>query len=110
VVLFLFLGSLTVHWTFAWFAYLDDQRDLNHAPELNGYLNAVIRDTMENWQSEALQLFIQVGGLALFLSIGSPTSKNESQRLEKKIDYIMDKLDGGTDLKNKLDKDYMRTD
>jgi hypothetical protein len=50
-------------------------------------------DTLENWQSEFLQLLWQVGGLAILLYVGSPQSKEENDRMEEKIDVILRKLD-----------------
>ena len=40
------------------------------------------RDTLENWQSEFLQLMWQVGGLAFLLYVGSPQSKEGDERVE----------------------------
>jgi hypothetical protein len=51
------------------------------------------RDTLENWQSEFLQLLWQVGGLAILLYVGSPQSKEEDDRMEEKLDVILRKLD-----------------
>jgi hypothetical protein len=48
---------------------------------------------MENWQSEFLQLMWQVGGLSLLLYVGSPQSKEGQQRLEKKLDAILQKVE-----------------
>jgi hypothetical protein len=50
------------------------------------------RDIMENWQSEFLQLMWQVAGLSFLLYVGSPQSKESSERIEEKIDLIMKKL------------------
>jgi hypothetical protein len=49
----------------------------------------MMRDTLENWQSEFLQLIWQVGGLALLLYVGSPQSKEGDDRVEAKIDAIL---------------------
>jgi hypothetical protein len=43
----------------------------------------------ENWQSEFLQLLWQVVGLAYFLYIGSPSSKEGSDRVEAKLDELI---------------------
>ncbi|HZB16459.1 MAG TPA: DUF6766 family protein [Nitrososphaeraceae archaeon] len=51
------------------------------------------RYTMENWQSEFLQLAWQVGGLAFLWAVASPQSKTESDRHEEKLDLILQKLD-----------------
>jgi hypothetical protein len=65
VTLALFLLSLTSHWVFGWFAYVDEQQAHDAPVEVSSYLNEMARDTLENWQSEFLQLLWQVGGLAL---------------------------------------------
>jgi hypothetical protein len=61
-----FVMSLAIHWTFAWFTYAEEQTEHNQAIELSGYLNQTLRDTMENWQSEFLQLMWQVGGYRFY--------------------------------------------
>jgi hypothetical protein len=51
------------------------------------------RDTLENWQSEFLQLLWQVGGLALFFYAGSPQSRDGDERKEAKLDIIIRAID-----------------
>ena len=53
----------------------------------------VSRDTLENGQSEFLQLLWQVGGLAFLLFVGSPQSKEGEDRVEAKIDAILRQID-----------------
>ena len=50
---------------------------------------------MENWQSEFLQLMWQVAGLSFLLYVGSPQSKESSERIEEKIGFN-DKETSGT--------------
>jgi uncharacterized protein YmfQ (DUF2313 family) len=66
------------------------------------------RDTMENWQSEFLQLVWQVAGLSLLWYVGSPQSKKEHDRLEEKIDFIIKRLDpeNAKQLLKEWDKKY----
>ncbi len=63
---------------------------------------------MENWQSEFLQLMWQVGGLSFLLYVGSPQSKESEQRLEKKLDAILQKIEPEKAQKiiEQLQKDY----
>ena len=68
----LFLGSITAHWFFVWQSYINQQKDLNKPVGFSGYFNETMRDTMENWQSEFLQLIWQVGGLSFLWYVGSP--------------------------------------
>ena len=89
VTLVLFLGSFIGHWIFAWFAYVDEQEALGQAIEIGGYLVETARDTLENWQSEFLQLIWQVAGLAFLLHIGSPQSREGDERKEEKLDAIL---------------------
>jgi hypothetical protein len=93
VTLAFFVVSLAIYWAFAWFAYSEEQIAHNQAIELSGFFNQTMRDTMENWQSEFLQLMWQVGGLAFLLYVGSPQSKESEQRLERKIDTILQRVE-----------------
>jgi hypothetical protein len=93
VTLGFFLISLIGHWLFAWFAYVNEQTSHGQAIEVSGYLAQVLRDTLENWQSEFLQLLWQVGGLAFLLYVGSPQSKEGDDRMEAKLDAVLRKLD-----------------
>ena len=45
--------------------------------------------TLQNWQSEFLQLIWHVAGLSLLLHVGSPQSREADDRLEEKIDAIL---------------------
>ena len=82
ITLGFFVISFGLHWTFGWFAFVDEAREHGQQPEFNAYLVEMGRDTFENWQSEFLQLLWQVVGLAYFLYIGSPSSKENDDRVE----------------------------
>jgi len=84
-----FLVSLALHWYFGWRAFVDDAQQHHLAVEVSGYLDEMMRDTFENWQSEFLQLLWQVVGLAYFLYVGSPSSKESGDRLEAKVDALL---------------------
>ena len=108
LTLALFLLSLTGHWIFGWSAYVDEQH-LHGAPAVAGdYLVEMLRDTFENWQSEFLQLLWQVGGLAFFLYVGSPASKEGDDRMEAKIDAILLAVEPktGEELLDEIDREY----
>jgi hypothetical protein len=92
VTLGFFVISLAVHWVFAWFAYVQEQQEHNQPIQIGDYFNMTFRDVMENWQSEFLQLIWQVAGLSFLLYVGSPQSKESSERLEEKIDFIIKRL------------------
>ena len=46
--------------------------------------------TFENWQSEFLQLIWQAAGLALLLFWGSSQSKESDERVEAKLDALLE--------------------
>lgn len=105
-----FLVSIAGHWLFGWWAYVDEARSHGQVPELASYAVEMGRDTFENWQSEFLQLIWQVVGLAYFLYVGSPASKENDDRLEAKVDELL-KMAGGKDaeqLIRKIDDRYLR--
>ncbi len=93
ITLGLFLFSLAGHWLFGWFAYVGDQQAHGQPVEFAAYAILMGRDTLENWQSEFLQLLWQVGGLAFFLFLGSPQSREGDERKEAKLDAILKRLD-----------------
>ena len=106
-----FLVSIAGHWIFGWYAFVDEAREHHQAVELSNYLVEMGRDTFENWQSEFLQLLWQVLGLAYFLYVGSPSSKENDDRLEAKIDELM-RMAGGDEkaqaLIDEIDRRYLR--
>jgi hypothetical protein len=93
ITLGFFLISLVGHWLFGWFAYLDETASLGATISVSGYSIEMMRDTLENWQSEFLQLLWQVGGLAFLLFLGSPQSKEGTDRMEAKLDAILRRVD-----------------
>jgi hypothetical protein len=93
VTLGFFLISLIGHWLFGWFAYVNEQIAHKQPILFSEYLVQISRDTFENWQSEFLQLLWQVAGLAILLHVGSPQSKEGTDRIEDKIDAILRTLD-----------------
>jgi hypothetical protein len=106
-----FLLSLIGHWLFGWFAFANEQRQHNQPIEVSQYVVQMTRDTLENWQSEFLQLLWQVGGLALLLYLGSPQSREGDDRKEAKIDEILRLVgkDEGDKIIAKLDRRFHRT-
>lgn len=93
VTLGFFLFSIVGHWLFGWFAYVGEQQDHQAPIEISQYTVQMLEGTFENWQSEFLQLMWQIGGLAALLYVGSPQSKEGSDRLEAKVDEILRRID-----------------
>jgi hypothetical protein len=103
-----FLITLTGHWIFGWFAFVSEQQAHGQPIDVANYTVQMMRDTLENWQSEFLQLIWQVAGLAFLLHVGSPQSKEGDDRMEAKIDAILmavqpDKADG---ILEEIDREY----
>jgi hypothetical protein len=111
ITLAFFLFSFVGHWLFGWFSFVSEQRQHNQPIEVTQYVVQMSRDTLENWQSEFLQLLWQVGGLAWLLYIGSPQSKEGDERKEAKLDAILRKLDPqeADALIARLDREFHRT-
>ncbi|HEX8300415.1 DUF6766 family protein [Sphingomonas sp.] len=105
-----FLVSLVLHWVYGWKTYVDEAREHGQVAESATYLNLMMRDTFENWQSEFLQLLWQVVGLAYFLYVGSPASKESGDRAEAKLDALIRLQAGerGDDIIRQLDERYLR--
>ena len=111
ITLIFFLVSFGLHWLFGWYAYVDEAADHGQAAQLSTYLTEMGRDTFENWQSEFLQLIWQVVGLAYFLYVGSPASKENDDRIEAKVDALL-RITGGEKaepLIADIDRHYLRT-
>jgi hypothetical protein len=106
-----FLVSLLLHWFFGWRAFVDEAAQHGQAAQAAEYLNEMLRDTFENWQSEFLQLIWQVVGLAYFLYVGSPSSRESDDRMEAKLDAILH-LQGakGREMIEKLDRHFLRNE
>lgn len=111
ITLVFFTVSIALHWLFGWYAFVDEAAQHGTPPEMSGYLHEMARDTFENWQSEFLQLIWQVVGLAYFLYVGSPASKENDDRLEAKVDALL-RMNGGEKaeaLIDEIDRHYLRT-
>ncbi len=110
ITLAFFTVSLLLHWYFGWRAFEDDARMHGEQPELGQFAIEAARDTFENWQSEFLQLLWQVVGLAYFLYLGSPSSKENDDRLEAKVDELLrQQLGSGADARiAEIDRNYLR--
>lgn len=106
-----FLISILLHWLFGWMAFVDQATQHGEAPVFAEYMVEMARDTFENWQSEFLQLIWQVVGLAYFLYVGSPASKENDDRMEAKLDALM-RMTGherADEIIAALDERYART-
>lgn len=93
VLFFLFLLSWLLQFVFQ---YREEyQQALRHGQDLtiDQYINSFASATLENWQSEFLQLFTMVILTTYLIHKGSPQSKDENQRMERKINELNNKVD-----------------
>jgi hypothetical protein len=90
----LFLGSWFAHGVVEWQTYKADQKAHGEQVEMVGFINEFSQSTLENWQSEFLQLFSFVVLAALFIHHGSAESKDSDDRIEQILHRIEQKLDG----------------
>lgn len=105
-----FAISLLLHWYFGWRSFVSEAAEHRQQPQVGEYLDQMLRDTFENWQSEFLQLLWQVVGLAYFLYVGSPSSNENDDRMEAKIDALI-RAQCGPDaerLLEHIDRHYLR--
>lgn len=101
ITLAFFFITVALHWWFGWLAFVDEHGSGD------GFGMEFLRDTFQNWQSEFLALLWQVVGLTYFLYVGSPSSKEGQERMERKIDALLHARGMG-DIQAKIDKENMR--
>ena len=110
VTLILFLVALAGQWLFGWYEYVQTQQDHQMPVEVSGYVTQLMRGTLENWQSEFLQLIWQVAGLSFLYHIGSTQSRESEDRLEAKVDELLRVIDArrGDEKIRELDQRFAR--
>src|SRR3954466_1917094 len=67
----------------------NDAREHGGAFHWSQFWPQFFQSTFENWQSEFLQLIWQAVGLALLLFWGSSQSKESDERIEAKLDRLL---------------------
>ncbi len=75
-----------------WQHYTDEQRDHGEPAEIGDFVSDFSSSTLENWQSEFLQLFSFTIMAAVLIHKGSAESKDSDDRLEAAILRIENKL------------------
>lgn len=96
VLVALFLGCWTAQTYYGWKKFESEKRQQNEVATFsgeNGYVNDWMQATMENWQSEFLQLFSFVGLTAVLIHKGSHESRDTDDEFEERLKRIEEKLD-----------------
>ena len=89
----LFLVSWAAQGVAEWGTYAQQQRAHGEPVLVSGYIVEFGQSTLENWQSEFLQLFSFVVLSAVLIHRGSAESKDSDDRIERKLDDIRRRLD-----------------
>ena len=75
-----------------WQKFTDEERAHGEAPEVGDFISDFGQSTLENWQSEFLQLFSFVTLAALFIHKGSAESKDSDEKVEASLRRIEEHL------------------
>jgi hypothetical protein len=93
IVLFtLFLITWVAQLVTQWQTFTDEQRSHGESAELGDFVAEFGQSTMENWQSEFLQLFSFVVLAALYIHKGSGESKDSDENMEASLRRIEEHL------------------
>jgi hypothetical protein len=76
-----------------WQVFTDEASAHHESPEIGDFVSEFLQSTLENWQSEFLQLFSFVVLAALYVHKGSAESKDGDEKLEAAIRRIEQKVD-----------------
>jgi hypothetical protein len=75
-----------------WQTYTDEQRAHGEEVTAGDFISEFSQSTLENWQSEFLQLFAFVSLAALYVHKGSAESKDSDERMEASLHRIETQL------------------
>jgi hypothetical protein len=75
-----------------WQVFTDEQRAHGVPAEAGDFVSVFAQSTLENWQSEFLQLFSFVVLAAIYIHKGSAESKDGEERLEAALRRIEERL------------------
>lgn len=88
----LFLSSWAMQGIVQWQQFTDEQRTHGESVEAGDFVASFAQSTLENWQSEFLQLFSFVVLSALLIHKGSAESKDSDDRMEQALKRIEKRL------------------
>ncbi len=82
-----------------WGIYRSEELQHGGSPEITGFIVQFGQSTLENWQSEFLQLFSFVVLAAVLIHRGSAESRDSEDRIEAQLKEISSRLDALADSK-----------
>jgi hypothetical protein len=99
----LFFATWIAHGISEWQTYTDTQREHGEPTTAGDFIAEFSQSTLENWQSEFLQLFAFVCLAALYVHKGSAESKDSDEKVEAALHRIEEHL--GTLPKDRIPAD-----
>ena len=88
----LFFVSWAAHGVAEWQSFTDEQKDHGQKPEVGDFVAQFSRATLENWQSEFLQLFSFTVMASVLIHKGSAESRDSDDGIQAALKRIEDKL------------------
>lgn len=88
----LFFATWVAHLVAEWQVFTDEQTTHGTEPEIGDFVARFAQSTLENWQSEFLQLFSFVILAALYIHKGSAESKDGEENIEASLRRIEEHL------------------
>ena len=88
ILMFLFFATWVAHLIAEWQVFTDEQLAQGAEPQIGDFVTEFAKATLENWQSEFLQLFSFVVLAALYIHKGSAESKDGEENIEASLRRI----------------------
>ena len=92
LLMILFFTTWIAHLITEWQVFTDDQHAHGEAAQLGDFVAVFAQSTLENWQSEFLQLFSFVVLASLYIHKSSAESKDGEEKLEASLRRIEERL------------------
>jgi len=91
-LMILFFATWVAQLIAQWQTFTDEQLEHGQDPQVGDFVSEFAQSTLENWQSEFLQLFTFVTLAALYIHKGSGESKDGDEKLEASLRRIEQQL------------------
>jgi hypothetical protein len=92
ILMILFLITWAAHAITEWQVFTDEQLAQGLSPKIGDFVSEFAQSTLENWQSEFLQLFSFVVLAALYIHKTSAESKDSEENIEASLRRIEEHL------------------
>jgi hypothetical protein len=92
VLMVLFFATWIGQGISQWQTFTDEQREHGESVEVGDFVTEFGQSTLENWQSEFLQLFSFVVLAALYIHKGSAESKDSDEKIEASLRRLEERL------------------